>query len=103
MYRLVLWCCYGNDAAKTVLNLLERDGEEEAAAASFCGGDSDSAAVQLHDALGDSQPQPGARTSLQLVRADLDEILEEFGLVFRRDTRPSIPHGKQEDTTCRLL
>ena len=74
---------------------LERDGEEEQAALTFRGSDSDAAAVQLHDPLGDGQPQPRPRAPLQLARPDLHEALEQLGLVFLRDAWPTIPHGQQ--------
>ena len=80
-------------------DLLEWDGEEEEAAMAFGRSDSDAAAVQLHDSLGDHQTQTRARTPLQLARADLDETLEEFGLVVQRDTWPGILHAQEDHTT----
>ena len=74
---------------------LKGDDEIELAAMAFFGCDPDAAAVQLHDLLGDGHAQPRAAALLQLARADLHEVLEEFPLVLDRYAGALVLHSQQ--------
>src|SRR5262245_35131525 len=61
----------------------------------------DSAPVQLHELLGQRQPEPRPLLLAGVVPADLAELLEDRGLILRRDPDPRVAHGDGHDATVR--
>ena len=57
--------------------------------------------MQLHEALGQSEPQPGAFGLPRPVLAELLELLEERSLVLGRDPHPGVSAGAPSATCLR--